>query len=279
MQRLEVLGWWFSPFAPSTLPRPQALVGGLEPVARALVLGYLRAGKVLVTFPEASFCRFDCGETAMGTKDLTDGRYVWPEGLAHYVERHDVRLPDAFVAHVQERGGELLPFKLPKATFGLYDRAPWLAWAKALRACPDLDGFEVPDDEVKERIAADLGAVDYEDILLCRGSTREVVLDVGGGALELRQVRAGGQAPRRFAGWHEWPVATAEASGGGASAPPTKASLATTLASLQKGKPKPGQSFADFFATRKAAPGEVSADGAKLASRKSARRTPPKSGE
>lgn len=264
MQRLVVLGWWFSPFAPSTLPRPQALVGGLEPAARAAVLGYLRAGKALVTFPEASFCRFDCGETAMGTKDLTDGRYVWPEGLAHYVERHDVRLPEAFVAHVQERGGELASFKMPKATFGLYDRAPWLAWAKAQRACPDLDGFEVPDDEVKERIAADLGAVGYQDILLCRGSTREVVLDVGGGALELRQVRAGGQAPQRFAGWHEWPVAgpgpAAVTRDARAAGPSAAGGGAAQLAGLRRPRPKGGVPFDAFFADLRQRGGDPGAD-------------------
>lgn len=257
MPRLEVLGWWFSPFAPSTLPRPQALAGGLESVARAAVLRYLRAGKVLVTFPEPSFCRFDCGETAMGTKDLTDGRYVWPEGLAHYVERHGVRLPEAFVGHVQERGGELLPFKLPKATFGLYDRGPWLAWAKAQGACPDLDGFEVPDDEVKERIAKDLGAIDHDDILLCRGSTREVVLSVGGGALELRQVRAGGRAPRRFAGWHEWPVADPAGSAASrvAAHPPSTGGVEPT-AGLRRPRPKGGVPFDAFFADLKKRAGD-----------------------
>ncbi len=209
MPRLEVLGWWFSPFAPSTLPRPQALVGGLDPAAREPVLRYLRAGAVLVTFPEPSFCRFDCGVDDMGTRDLTDGTYVWPEGLAHYVERHAVRLPEAFVAHAVARGGEVAKFRRPKAAFGLYDRAPWLRWALAQGACPDLDGFEIPDDEVQERIRADLGPVPHAAILLCRGSTREVVLDIGDGALELRQLRAGGRAKQRFAGWQEWPVAGA----------------------------------------------------------------------
>jgi hypothetical protein len=52
-------------------------------------------------------------------------------------------------------------------------------------------------------------------ILLCRGSTREVVLDVGGGVLERHQLRAGGSAPQRFAGWHEWPVAGAVSAGSG----------------------------------------------------------------
>lgn len=37
----------------------------------------------------------------MGHRDLTDGVYVWPEGLAHYVKAHAVRLPDDFLAHVR----------------------------------------------------------------------------------------------------------------------------------------------------------------------------------
>lgn len=255
MQRLEVLGFWFSPFAPSTLPRPQALVGTWRPAVREAVLRYLRAGKVLVRYPEPSFCRFDCGEPAMGKSDCTDGRFVWPEGLAHYVEHHDVQLPESFVAHVVAAEGEVAPFRLPKATFGLYDRGPWLAWSRTQRACPDLEGFELPDDEIKARIAEDLAGVAYDEILVCRGSTREVVLAVAGG-LELRQVRAGGRAPQRFAGWHEWPVVGEVAAA--VDAPPAKpgkgnanAAAAAALAGLRKPKPASGQSFADFFAARR----------------------------
>jgi hypothetical protein len=36
----------------------------------------------------------------MGRAELTDGVYVWPEGLAHYLEKHNVRLPKEFVQHV-----------------------------------------------------------------------------------------------------------------------------------------------------------------------------------
>lgn len=39
---------------------------------------------------------------ALGRSDMTDGVYVWPEGLAHYVEHHNVRLPHQFVQHVLE---------------------------------------------------------------------------------------------------------------------------------------------------------------------------------
>ena len=37
---------------------------------------------------------------ALGRSDMTDGVYVWPEGLAHYVEHHNVRLPHQFVQYV-----------------------------------------------------------------------------------------------------------------------------------------------------------------------------------
>ena len=32
-----------------------------------------------------------------GDSELTDGVFVWPEGLAHYVAVHDVRLPEEFI--------------------------------------------------------------------------------------------------------------------------------------------------------------------------------------
>lgn len=207
MRRLEVLGWWFNELAPTDLPRPQMLVAPWDAGHRAAVVAYLRCGAVLLAFPEPSFCRFACGETAMGRADLSDGVFVWPEGLAHYVARHDVQLPERFVAHALAAAGPAPTTALPQPTFGLYDAEPWRRWARQRRACPDLAGWEIPLGAVRERIAAELGPVPHEAILLCRGSTREVVLAVGGGALEVRQLAAGGHAPHRLAGWHDWPVA------------------------------------------------------------------------
>ena len=71
-------------------------------------------------YHEASFCRFACGETAMGAEDLTDGTYVWPSGLVHYVEQHAVGLPEAFVAHALAHPEGVGDFPLPKAKFGLF---------------------------------------------------------------------------------------------------------------------------------------------------------------
>ena len=45
----------------------------------------------------------------MGCRELSDGTYVWPEGLAHYVEEHNVRLPQQFVDHVLAEGSPKKP--------------------------------------------------------------------------------------------------------------------------------------------------------------------------
>jgi len=39
----------------------------------------------------------------MGCGDITDGVWVWPEGLGHYVGVHGVRLGEEFVKDVVER--------------------------------------------------------------------------------------------------------------------------------------------------------------------------------
>jgi len=48
-----------------------------------------------------STCRF-CG-VSNGSNERTDGVYLWPEGLAHYVREHDVRLPVSVIRHILRR--------------------------------------------------------------------------------------------------------------------------------------------------------------------------------
>ena len=91
----------YEPF--EDLPDPRRLVGdGLSDEQRAKLVGYLKAGKASKSWKGYSYCRFGCGakHSDMGTKDFTDGTYEWPEGLAHYVEKHQVMLPEKFVEKV-----------------------------------------------------------------------------------------------------------------------------------------------------------------------------------
>jgi hypothetical protein len=248
-----VVGWWFNPEAPTSLPLPNLLVAAWDPGHRATVLAWLRAGVPLVRYPEPSFCRFGCGEAGMGHADLTDGRFVWPEGLAHYIEHHDVRLPESFVAHTLARPLPLPRFVVPKPRFGLFDAAPWLAWGQREGACLDLRGYDIPTLDVLDRIADELGPVPHEAILLCNGGTRQVVLSLAGGGLEVRQLRAGGHAPRQLAGWHEWPRLPADASQAAAASGPGN------LVAKPPAKPGRGLTLEQFFATRQPPQGDAPA--------------------
>ncbi|WP_240644078.1 hypothetical protein [Antribacter gilvus] len=66
-----------------------------------MVADYLGGGHVVRACMGYSDCRF-CGQRN-GTLELTDGSFVWPEGLRHYLVEHGVRLPARFVEHVRSR--------------------------------------------------------------------------------------------------------------------------------------------------------------------------------
>jgi len=77
-----------------------------------LVVSYLVRGRTLEQYRGLSPCRF-CG-VYLGSKELTDGTYCWPEGLAHYLAAHDVRLPDEFVTHVESSAEALKALPSPE---------------------------------------------------------------------------------------------------------------------------------------------------------------------
>jgi hypothetical protein len=103
---LKFIGYWAWPKteyqeASVGLPDPHDFVDETwDKIQRAACVRYLQAGKTFESWRGWSWCRFACGERKMGSQCLTDGTYVWPQGLSHYVERHGVRLPQEFVNHV-----------------------------------------------------------------------------------------------------------------------------------------------------------------------------------
>ncbi len=115
-ESLHAVGYWRDSSSRRTGVDPTRLVdptwaGG----ERHLLVGYLKAGHVWTAYFGVSYCRFQCGipNDEMGSVDLTDGSWVWPEGLAHYVESHDICLPDELLAHARRN-----EFSVPRAPFG-----------------------------------------------------------------------------------------------------------------------------------------------------------------
>jgi hypothetical protein len=95
---LQPVGFWFSEREP-WLPHPaQAVAPEWPQNERAAVIDYLLRPEDVMQFMGLSPCRI-CDQT-VGSREFTDGTWVWPEGLVHYLDVHAVRPPDDFVAWI-----------------------------------------------------------------------------------------------------------------------------------------------------------------------------------
>lgn len=117
-------------------PRPQLLVKrGWHAAELERIIAYLRSGQVIACCGGWSTCRFPrCREGERnGACEFTDGTWAWPEGLAHYVERHSVMLPEEFVETM--RANEWRVPSIPEGQDTLleksrFDFTYWLEWAR-----------------------------------------------------------------------------------------------------------------------------------------------------
>jgi hypothetical protein len=160
--RVRMIGLWkMASNGPESLlgfPHPASLVAhDWETERRGRIVDYLRGGHTMAAYAGYSFCRFeDCSHikrTTLGTRDLTDGQWAWPEGLWHYVADHNVRLPDAFVADAASHG-----FVVPAAATGELtpvDVGFWIRWV-AENTAPPIAQSEACSLEEAQAICAEL---------------------------------------------------------------------------------------------------------------------------
>lgn len=95
-----LIGYWASEGA-TNWPSPSQFVDETwDADERDTIADYLDSGLVTRSYMGYSPCRI-CG-CSNGALEMTDGTYVWPEGLAHYLREHGVRPPAVFVVHVLE---------------------------------------------------------------------------------------------------------------------------------------------------------------------------------
>ncbi|MGZ4599251.1 hypothetical protein [Oryzihumus sp.] len=96
---LVLIGYWSVADGADQWPDPADWIDPAWDETDRLDLAlYLSYGLVARAFMGYSRCRI-CG-AQNGNLELTDGVFVWPLGLAHYVRDHAVRLPGEFVEHV-----------------------------------------------------------------------------------------------------------------------------------------------------------------------------------
>lgn len=95
-------------------PDPADLVDpGWDVDERSLVATYLEEGRAspvveIRRSPDGSVevgsrCQLCGADDTFSLAYVTDGTYVWPEGLAHYVETHSVRPPSRVLDHILQQ--------------------------------------------------------------------------------------------------------------------------------------------------------------------------------
>lgn len=101
MTSIRHIGYWRNAEHPE-YPDPADLADeNWDEDERHAVWYYLASGTMVRAYMGLSPCRI-CGQHN-GSLEFSDGVYQWPEGLAHYVEEHAVRLPAELVNHALRR--------------------------------------------------------------------------------------------------------------------------------------------------------------------------------
>ena len=107
--KLHLLGYWAEWRYEALMAHPQDFVDPDWPeVERERIANYLSSGCIIESYEGYAVNRFRKGEDddmhpEMGDSELTDGVYCWPEGLAVYVRKYSVRLPEFFHQHIREQ--------------------------------------------------------------------------------------------------------------------------------------------------------------------------------
>jgi len=124
---LELIGYWSGGEKDNAIwPDADPFIAEANYPNQQKVIDYLAHGNHMpYVICGMSHCRI-CG-ISNGAGEFTDGYFVWPEGLVHYVRDHNLRLPKRFEKHVLSKP---TPIIIPEETypFQLNTRSEW--WKK-----------------------------------------------------------------------------------------------------------------------------------------------------
>ena len=132
---LKVIGHWKNLSKDRRLWHPRGFVDPTwKPDDLDLIVHYLKSGFPVDGELGYSFCRFPEGPAyeQMGCMILTDGTWLWPEGLWVYPAMFSVRLPEEFLEHVRAMDyvvpAGMDPYELYSRGF---DHSLWKSWCRA----------------------------------------------------------------------------------------------------------------------------------------------------
>jgi hypothetical protein len=134
MKKVKIIGYWERDDSPGLYPHPRNFIDHeWEKENRGRIVDYLRSGYRFLQSWDYAGCCMDPERDPrdMGSSEMTDGVYAWPEGLAVYVADYGIVLPEEFVDHMKAND-----FRVPHIQIGEQferDRSFWIEWCRSLK--------------------------------------------------------------------------------------------------------------------------------------------------
>ena len=128
---MNLIGYWQSSSRDEqTLIHPRILVKErpYDDNEKAAIVRYMQLGVPCNHYRGFSGCRI-CGKI-LGTHERTDGKWVWPDKMDHYVDEHNIALPEEFLHTMSENNYEVPNVHLSSNIVG-YDTEFWCKWSNA----------------------------------------------------------------------------------------------------------------------------------------------------
>lgn len=96
--------WWDDNEEDSLYPKVEQFIGNsLGVLKKKKIVAYLKKGRFVNQYLGFSECRI-CGKRN-GNSEFTDGRFLYPEGLLHYIIEHNIRIPE-LEKYINSKKGE-----------------------------------------------------------------------------------------------------------------------------------------------------------------------------
>jgi hypothetical protein len=95
------------------------------------IVDFLQNGNIVTMYLGNSSCRFNCGISSleMGNSTLTDGKFIWPAGYYHYIESHNLAIPELFLQRMMKNNFQYKENNKISPTSPM-DISHWLDWCK-----------------------------------------------------------------------------------------------------------------------------------------------------
>ncbi|MEK6833230.1 MAG: hypothetical protein AABY32_04230 [Nanoarchaeota archaeon] len=134
--KIQIVGYWnnYQPtpdglIAVGDYIWPQELISENKIENMEQIVHYLLNGNKAVGYMGFSGCRI-CNKH-LGSYDYTDGTWMWPEKLEHYVSEHNVILPEEFISHMKKSNWQvkIINFNIKEEDIKSTDKF-WIKWCK-----------------------------------------------------------------------------------------------------------------------------------------------------